>query len=159
MGRKSIKENKNIFQLAREERQLSREGASENMDGLVTEDNIFRIENDENVAKPYDVVQMAKCYNKPELCNYYCSQICEIGKETIPVIELKELPSIVLTAIDTLNEINPLIMRLVQISKDGVIEPEEKTDFTKIKKLLDELSLASDALNLWAEKNMDDYED
>ena len=159
MGRKSTKEDKNIFQLAREESGKTRDEASNAMSGVVTNDNIYRIENNENVAKPFDVVQMAKCYNKPELCNYYCSKICEIGKETIPVIELKELPSIVLTAIDTLNEINPLIMRLVQITKDGVIEPNEEPDFKKIKKLLEELSLASDALNLWAEKNIDDLEE
>lgn len=159
MGRKSTKEDKNIFQLAREESQKTRDQASDAMNGVVTKDNIYRIENNEIIAKPFDVVQMAKCYNKPELCNYYCSKICEIGKETIPVVELKDLPSIVLTAIDTLNEINPLIMRLVQITKDGLIEPNEEPDFAKIKKLLEELALASDALNLWAEKNLEDFEE
>ncbi len=159
MGRKSTKENKNMFQQVREINGYSREEAAEKMNNLVTADKLVHIESNEDVAKPYDVVQMAKCYNSPELCNYYCSKICDIGKATVPVIELKELPSIVLSAIDTLNEINPLITRLVQISKDGVIEMDEKTDFVKIKKLLEELSLASDALNLWAEKNLKEIEE
>ena len=43
-----------------------------------------------------DILAMARVYNKPELCNIYCSQICLLGQEYIPSIECKDLSQITL---------------------------------------------------------------
>lgn len=154
MGKKSIKEDKNIFQLCREECNLTRAAASELMVS-VTEDKIKKIENG-TIPTDYDVLQMAEAYNKPELCNWHCTHTCKIGQKYIPQVEISELPSIVLETVATLNEIQPLINRLIQITKDGKISDDEIPDFALISKKLNEVSLASDALNLWVEKTMKD---
>ena len=92
---------------------------------------------------------MASCYNRPDLCNYYCSHKCSIGEKYVPEVEVTELPNIILETIASLNEINPLTGRLIQISRDGKITDDEIHDFALISKKLDEISLAIDSLNLW----------
>ena len=101
---------------------------------------------------PYDIVQMADCYKRPDLCNYYCSHKCDIGNRYVPEIEVSELANIILETIASLDEINPLTGRLIQIARDGKITDDEIKDFAYISKKLDEVSLAIDALNLWVDK-------
>lgn len=151
MGKHSTREHKNIYQLSREEQGLTREKASEKMDG-VSASRIEKIEYELQEPTPYDVVQMADCYKKPELCNYYCSHRCEIGDRYVPEIEISELPHIILETIASLNEISPLTGRLIQISRDGKISDDEIKDFAFISKKLDEVSLAINSLNLWIDK-------
>lgn len=151
MGKKSTKENKTIYQLYREERGLTREKASEKMTG-VSASRIEKIEYEQQEPTPYDIIQMADCYKKPDLCNYYCSHKCAIGDRYVPEIEISELSSIILDTIASLNEINPLTDRLIQIARDGKISDDEIKDFAFISKKLDEVSLAADSLNLWIDK-------
>lgn len=151
MGRQSTRENKNIYQLCREEKGLTREKASERMDGISAA-RIEKIEYELQEPTPYDIVQMADCYTKPDLCNYYCSHKCEIGYRYVPEVEISELSSIILETIASLNEIHPLTNRLIQITRDGKISDDEMHDFAHISAKLDEVSLAIDALNLWVDK-------
>lgn len=95
MGKQSMRENKNIYQLCREVQGLTRENTSKKMIGV----SASRIEK-----------------------------------------------------IASLNEINPLTGRLIQIARDGKITDDEIQDFAFISKKLDEVSLAVDALNLWVDK-------
>ncbi len=78
MGKRSIKENKNLFQLAREEAGLSRTAASERMD-YVSESRIEKIESEKIMPQPEDVLAMAKAYKKPLLNYHYCAHLCPIG--------------------------------------------------------------------------------
>lgn len=100
---------------------------------------------------------MASCYNRPDLCNYYCSHKCSIGEKYVPEVEVAELPNIILKTIASLNEINPLTGRLIQISHDGKITDDEIHDFALISKKLDEISLAIDSLNLWVDNTASDH--
>ncbi|MBR5597617.1 MAG: XRE family transcriptional regulator [Lachnospiraceae bacterium] len=95
MGRASTKENKNIYQITRENLDLSREKASELLETIPPE-RIEKIENEKSMPHPDEVLTMSKGYKKPSLCNYYCSNQCPIGKEYVPQIEVKELSAIVL---------------------------------------------------------------
>ena len=151
MGRVSTKENKTIYQLCREESGLSREKASELMDGI-SASRIEKIEYETQQPTPFDIVQMADCYKRPDLCNYFCSHRCEIGDRYVPEIEVSELANIILETIASLNEINPHTSRLIQIACDGKITDDELHDFAYISSKLDEISLAINALNLWVEK-------
>lgn len=151
MGKQSTRENKTIYQVCREEQGLTRGKASELMDG-VSESRIEKIEYELQEPTPYDVVQMADCYKRPDLCNYYCSHKCAIGDRYVPHVEVAELSNIILETIASLNEINPLTGRLIQIARDGKISDDEIKDFAFISKKLDEVSLAIDALNLWVDK-------
>ena len=134
MGKQSTRENKTIYQLCREEKELTRE----------------KYETQE--PTPYDVVHMADCYKRPDLCNYYCSHKCAIGQRYVPEVEVGELSNIILETIACLNEINPLTSRLIQIARDGKISDDEIKDFAFISQKLDEISLAVDSLNLWVDK-------
>ena len=156
MGKQSTRDNKNIYQICREERGLTREKASENMIS-VSASRIEKIEYELQEPTPYDIVQMADCYNRPDLCNYYCSHKCDIGDRYVPEIEVSELSNIILETIASLNEINPLTGRLVQIARDGKITDDEIKDFAYISKKLDEISLAIDSLNLWVDKTAGEH--
>ena len=151
MGKRSTRENKNVYQLAREERGLTREEASELMDG-VSAARIEKIEYEAQEPLPYDVVQMAGAYKKPELCNHFCSKQCAIGNRYVPELKEAELPEIILETIASLNDISPYTGRLIQIARDGKITDDEIRDFAFISSKLDQVSLAVDALNLWVEK-------
>ena len=151
MGRQSTRANKNIYQICREECELTREKASEMMTG-VSASRIEKIEYNLQDPTPYDIVQMADCYKRPDLCNYYCSHKCEIGHRYVPEVEVSDLSNIILETIASLNEINPLTTRLIQIARDGKISDDEIKDFAFISNKLDEISLAIDSLNLWVDK-------
>lgn len=151
MGRISTKKNKNIYQICREASGLTRETASARMDGI-SSSRIEKIEYETQQPTPFDVVQMADCYKRPDLCNYYCSHRCEIGDRYVPEIEVSELSNIILETIASLNDINPLTSRLIQIARDGKITDDELHDFAFISSKLDKVSLAINALNLWIEK-------
>ena len=151
MGKQSTRENKTIYQLCREEKELTREKASELMAG-VSSSRIEKIEYETQEPTPYDVVQMADCYKRPDLCNYYCSHKCAIGQRYVPEVEVGELSNIILETIACLNEINPLTCRLIQIARDGKITDDEIKDFAFISHKLDKVSVAIDALNLWVNK-------
>ena len=151
MGKQSTRENKTIYQLCREAQGLTREKASEQMDGI-SASRIEKFEYELQEPTPYDLVQMAACYKRPDLCNYYCSHKCMIGSKYVPEVKVSELSGIILETIGSLNEINPLTNRLIQIARDGKISDDEIKDFAYISKKLDEVSLAIDSLNLWVDK-------
>ena len=151
MGKQSTRENKNIYQLCRESQGLTRDKASELMDG-VSASRIEKIEYGTQSPTPYDVIQMADCYKRPDLCNYFCSHQCLIGDRYVPEVTIGELSSIILETVASLNEIDPLTSRLIQIARDGKISDDEIKDFAFISKKLDNISLAINALNLWIDK-------
>ena len=140
MGKQSTRENKTIYQICREEAGLTRSEASEKMTA-VSDSKIEKFEYEMQDPTPYDIIQMADAYKRPDLCNYFCSHKCEIGHRYVPEVEVSDLSDIILETIASLNEINPLTTRLIQIARDG-----------KISKKLDEISLAVDSLNLWVDK-------
>ena len=154
MGRKSTKKDKNIYQLSREKIGYTREKASEKME-FISPDKIANIEHGAS-ARPEEILALAKCYKKPSLCNYYCSHDCAIGEEYVPQIELKELPQIVLETLNSLNLLNKEKERLVQITVDGKISPEEYADFQKIQNLLEQISITVETLQLWVEQKIAD---
>lgn len=83
-----------------------------------------------------------------------CSHRFEIGDRYVPKIEVSELSNIILETIASLDEINPLTGRLIQIARDGKITDDEIKDFVLISTRLDEISLAIDALNLLVDKTV-----
>ncbi|MBQ7795892.1 MAG: helix-turn-helix transcriptional regulator [Lachnospiraceae bacterium] len=148
MGRKSTKENKNIYQTSREDMNYSREAAAERM-GFISSDRIEKIENEKTVPHPEEVLAMADCYKNPSLCNYFCSHECPIGMEYVPEIKAKELSQITLEMLATLNKLVREKERLIEITVDGELTKDELPDFMKIKEELEKMALVIDSLNLW----------
>ena len=155
MARKSSNKDKSAFQLRREELGLSREKASELLDGIPPE-RIERIENGKFVPHPDEVLEMSEKYRMPSLCNYYCSNCCPIGKRYVPEIKLKDLSQIVLEMLASLNSMNKKQERLIEISADGLVEDDEIKDFVYIQEELQKISSSVEALKLWSEKMIAD---
>lgn len=151
MGRKSTKENKNIYQTSREEMELTRESAAEKLK-FISSDRIEKIENEKSLPHPEEILAMADCYKNPSLCNYYCSHECPIGQEYVPEVKFKELSQITLEMLASLNTLEKEKNRLIEITVDGVISDDEKKDFEKIQEQLAQISLAIDSLELWVQK-------
>ena len=151
MGRASTKENKNKYQLAREELGLSREKASDLLE-VIPPERIEKIENERSLPHPDEVLVMSQKYKKPSLCNYYCSNECPIGKEYVPEVQIKELSAIVIEMLASLNSVNKTKDRLIEIAADGVISDDEIDDFIHIQEDLERISVTVETLQLWAEK-------
>ena len=153
MGRKSTKENKNIYQTSREEVGLTREAAAELLE-FISSDRIEKIENEKSLPHPDEILAMADCYKNPTLCNYYCSHECPIGQEYVPEVKLKDLSQITLEMLASLNSLEKEKMRLVEITVDGIISDDEKEDFERIQNQLAQIAMAVDSLQLWVQKAM-----
>ena len=151
MGKKSTKENKTRYHLVREELGLSREQASELLETIPPE-RIERIENEKVSPYPEEILVMAEKYKRPSLCNYYCSQHCPIGRQYVPEVEVKELSSIVLEMLASLNAVDKKKDRLIEIAADGKIDNDEIDDFIFIQKELERISITVETLQLWSEK-------
>jgi len=150
MGRKSTKENKNIYQISRENAELTREVAAEALE-FISSDRIEKIENEKSYPHPDEILAMADCYKNPSLCNYYCSHECPIGQEYVPEVAAKDLSVITLEMLSTLNTLSKEKDRLIDIAADGKVSEDEIPDFLEIKENLENMSLAIDSLKLWVE--------
>ena len=151
MGRISTKENKNHFQLCREDMGLSREKASELL-GWISPERIEKIENEKSLPHPDEVLAMSEAYKVPRLCNYYCANLCPIGQEYVPEVKVKELSQIVLEMLSSLNSVRKKQERLIEITADGEITNDEVEDFVNIQKELERISLTVETLQLWSER-------
>lgn len=153
MGRKSTKENKNIYQISRENAGLTREAASEKM-VYISSDRIEKIESEKSEPHPDEILTMAECYKNPSLCNYYCSQECPIGQEYVPQVEVKDLSQITLEMLSSLNTLQKERDRLIEITVDGEITEDEIPDFKAIQSDLEKMSLTIDSLRLWVDNTI-----
>ena len=153
MGRRSVKENKNIYQLYREEEKLTREQASE-LTEYLSDDKIEKIESGKAAVRPEEVLSLAKAYKRPELTRWYWSNECPIGKIYVPEVSEKELPNLVVEILSELNTLEKSRDRLIDIAADNVISDDERPDFDRICEGLKNISLTSRALELWIEKKL-----
>ena len=153
MARASVKENKNIYQVKREELGLSREKAGELLQ-YITPERLERIESGKSNAHPDAVILMAEKYHCPHLCNYYCANECEIGKQYVPEIKSKDLSQIILEMLASLNAMQRKQERLIEITSDGVIQEDELRDFRAIQDELEKISITVETLQLWTEQNI-----
>lgn len=155
MGKKSIKENKNIYQQARDDLGMTRAAVEDATEGILSASRIEKIENGSLNAHPEDVIQMAEVYNKPELCNYFCTKECQIGEKYVPEVEtIHDLPQITMELLSNLNALNRDKERIIDITADGKITEDEQEDFEIFRQHLGEMSLAIETLKLWADKEI-----
>jgi len=151
MPKVSTKENKNIYFRKREELGLTRDSASELLEFMPPE-RIEKIENERSLPHPDEVMLMAEKYGAPELCNYFCSHECPIGRRYVPEVKTKDLSLIILETIASLNSMNRKQERLIAIGADGKINDDEIDDFISIQDELEKISIAVETLQLWSEQ-------
>ena len=147
MGRKSVREDKSIYQISRETAGLTRAAAADRVPWL-SESRIEKIEAGADV-KADEVLAMAETYNDPLLCNRHCTRECAIGKQNVEPVERKNLSQITLEILSALTTLDRDKERLIEITVDGVISEDEKTDFDKIKRTLKTMASTIDSLELW----------
>ena len=151
MARVSTKENKNVYQRTRESLHLTREAASELLEGI-TPERIEKIENERSMPHPDEVLIMAEKYKQPSLCNYFCANECPIGQQYVPEVKIKDLSQIVLEMLASLNSMSKQKERLIEITVDGQITGDELDDFIAIQEELERISIAVETLQLWSER-------
>ena len=155
MGKKSNKENKSIYQEARDKINMTRAAVEDATGGILTSSRVEKIENGSLNAHPEDVILMAEVYNKPELCNYFCTNECQIGKKYVPEVEtIHDLPQITMELLSNLNALNRDKERIIDITADGQISTDEREDFELFREHLSEMSLAIETLKLWVDKEL-----
>ena len=164
MAKISTKENKNVYFQRREELKLTRDQASELLESI-TPERIEKIENERVEPHPEEILIMADKFKSPELCNYYCSNQCPIGKHYVPEVKIQDLSKIILKMVNSLNTVQDNQRRLISITADGVIDDIEIDDFIDIQEELEKISITVEALQLWSEQmvangeiNMEKYE-
>jgi len=155
MGKRSVKENKNIYQTSRESLDLTREKASELM-VFMSADRIEKIESEKSAPHPDEILAMAKAYKAPALCNYFCSSECPIGMKDVPRLKVKDLSQIVLEIISNLNNFDHEKDKLINITVDGEISSDEYRDFARIESILDGIGISVRSLRLWVEQTIAD---
>lgn len=153
MGRKSTRENKTIYQINRENLELTRDAAAEKL-GFISSDRLEKIESQKTKPHPEEILAMAKCYKNPALCNYFCSIECPIGQLYVPEIKAKDLSQITLEMLATLNKLVKEKDRLIEITVDGKLTEDEIPDFISIKDQLEKMAMAVDSLNLWVDQKI-----
>ena len=154
MARRSVKENKNLYQRTREGLDLTREEASELL-ATMSPERIEKIENERVEPHPEEVLLMSDKYKQPGLCNYYCANQCPIGQQYVPEVKIKDLSQIVLETIASLNTMQKKKDRLIEITVDGKITGDELSDFVRIQEELEKISIAVETLQLWCERMLD----
>lgn len=171
MGQRSTKENKSVYQLAREEmhdangKPWSREKAADIIAEIEYEgitgrfnslnyDRLVKLESETlKTITPEDVLALSLAYNKPELRNYYCCEVCEIGKKDAPHVEdADNVHKILVGMAVSLESINSKKMRLMEILADGKVDDSEIPDLNKILDELEKISMTVEAIQLWCEK-------
>ena len=150
MGRRSTKENKNIYQQSRENMELSREAAEELL-GFVSADRIEKIESGRSTPHPDEVLQMEQGYENPELSNYYCTHECPIGMKYVQKAELKELPQLTVELLSALHAMEAEQNRLIDISVDGRVNDFERKQFDVILSKLAALDRSIRGMRIWIE--------
>ncbi len=151
MGRRSVKENKNAYQLSREKRGLTRDAASSEME-FISPERIEKIESEKTAPQPDEVMAMESCYKDPALSNYYCTHECPIGKKYVPEAKEGDLPQVTVELLAALNALGGEKDRLIEISVDGRVNDFEREDFDRIIRKLSALDRSIGSMRLWLER-------
>ncbi len=150
MGKRSTRENKNVYQLSREKLGFTREAASEALVFLSPE-RIEKIESGRSAPHPDEVLAMESCYRNPELSNYFCTHECPIGMKYEQEVRLKSLAEVTVETLAALHAMEEEKNRLIGISVDGRVSEAEREDFDRILDKLEALDRAVRAMRLWLE--------
>ncbi len=159
MGRKSIKENKNVYQEARDELDWSREKAADEIAKIengkynyLDKYRLVKIEEETVKIQPEDIVALSKAYKKPELRNHYCCHHCDIGKIDAPEVIYDNVHEILVNMSVSLESVNSKKLRLMEILADGKVDDTEIADLNRILEELERISMTVEAIQLWCEK-------
>lgn len=150
MGRRSVRENKNVYQLSREAAGLTREAAEERL-AFISADRIERIESGRSSPHPDEVLAMERGYNDASLSNRFCTHECPIGMKYVTSAELEDLPRLTVRLLSALRAMEEEKGELIDISADGRVSRLERERFDTILAKLTELDRSIRGMRIWLE--------
>lgn len=158
MSKTATKAADNMYYIARyeasenDESLSSREKAAEQLG--IDRTRLARIELGSVSPFPDEVAAMARVYNCPELCNYFCSTDCPIGRGTVKRVEMDDFDRLSLKVLGALKDVGALRDSLIEISEDGKVNDCEREEFNEILESLEKIATTAQALSIWARKNI-----
>ncbi len=144
-----------LFDRRKNETDLSREKAAELIGTSAS--RLEKIERGELSVNSDDIARMAEVYEMPDLCSYYCSTECPVGKSeyvNVGQAEGEDLAHILVSLLHSINTIDEQKNRFIEISADDKLDPTELRDFARISKALKGISEAAGSLNVWLQKEI-----
>lgn len=97
-------------------------------------------------APPERILKLSEAYKNKEVLEWYCTDVCPIGKEQHCKITVNGLTSAVMTFITEMDDVEELEKLLMKITCDGKIDPSEVADVDKIMTEIDHVERAIHAL-------------
>lgn len=134
------------------DRLASREGAAEETG--IDRTRLARIELGNIIPYPEEVILMADTYDAPQLTNHYCSQICPLGKKTIPPAEMRSLDRLTICIVTALNETSKIKDTILEVAKDGEITPDEYDQVKQIADSLERIEVVAQETKMFITKNL-----
>lgn len=138
------KESRNIYQIARESAGYTQEKAAELLD--VSVESVRAYESSRRVPPDSVVLRMIEVYNTQYLAYQHLKTNEQLAQKYLPTIELRDLPSAILSLYKEVTEFIPKRDRLIEITCDGIIDETERPDFDAIMANLDGIAGAVMAL-------------
>ena len=134
------------------DRLSSREGASEETG--IDRTRLARIELGSIDPYPEEVILMAETYDAPQLANYYCSQICPLGKKTVPAAQMRSLDRPTICIVTALGNTSSIREAALDVARDGKITPDEYERLAHISEALERIEVVAQETKLFIAKNL-----
>ena len=120
---------------------------------------LLKIEKDDSKKEsilpyPEEVVELARAYDAPELCDYFCTHSCPIGKEKNeePLMH-DDLAKISTRLLASLYFLQNAQNEIHSVLADSEITYNEQEKLKRIIDILHNIAYSASSLELWAEKN------
>lgn len=140
-----VQEYRNIYQIARECTSFTQEKASELMN--ISVDSLRAYEGDKRVPPDNTVIKMIEIYDAQYLALEHMKTKTQIGEKYLPKLQIKNLAEAVLSFLDEYEDLEKIKKLMIKISRNGEIDENEKEDWEKIMKEINDVVAAGMALN------------
>ena len=129
---------------ARNEAGLSLESAAELTD--VPRKAISKYEVCPEVAPPERILKLSEAYKNKDLLEWYCTDVCPIGKEQHCKIVVNGLSSAAMTFLTELDDVQSIKKLLMRVTCDGKIDATEIEDTSRFMAEIEHIERAIHAL-------------
>lgn len=106
-------------------------------------------------ANPQVILSLANVYHNNEMIEWYCTDVCEIGKKKHCKIKVNDLATAGLRWLKELQDVINVKDRLITILCDGKVDQSELNDLKMIMREIDELEGAVHALRIKVSHEVD----
>ncbi|MFW2488212.1 helix-turn-helix domain-containing protein [Clostridium chromiireducens] len=140
-----VQQYRNIYQIARKCTGFTQEKASELMN--ISVDSLRAYEGDKRVPLDNIVIKMIEIYYAQYLAYQHMKTKTQIGEEFLPELQFKFLAEAVLAFLDEYEDLEKIKKLMIRISRDGQIDDNEKDDWEKVMKEINDVIAAGMVLS------------